>query len=210
MKSNSVGKAVFLLVFLISYWIPTKLLAQVAEEQPVFDTLLVSSDSIRSHKGFQFGFVLGFANSKHASSFEEYLVNKTKQYSGIRLFVISTTMGFGITENLSLYGKLALSPKTHISPYRSVYKGVNLSFSIPKMDGFIVYAGLGGITSKTDIKDNAGKGTLFNFGFSLEFAENLIGELDFKTGGMKEGNLDPNPFTNRESSVQFSLGFLFR
>jgi len=154
--------------------------------------------------GIMYGIGLGFGLSKHAGSYEkETIINTIESFSSFRILAIDLKAGWGFGKIQSFY-TLKLTPaNSTISPYKSFYQGILLSYSPANK---LIYSAGAGINKAGDKSGNLSRGTLVNLALGYEFNPRFLVEINTLFGKM-ENTPPPNTYLNSESEFSFVLTF---
>ncbi|MFK7981945.1 MAG: hypothetical protein AB8G86_18340 [Saprospiraceae bacterium] len=158
-----------------------------------------------NHRGLNWSIGFGLGQSSHASA---YTINRdfdVKNFSGFRAIVLDTKIGFGLHENIVLFGTWKYAPgNAIISPYRSNYFGGALAYHFYR---FSIHGGLGTYNAKLDKNEIAGKGLLMDLGLLIQLGPNFGCELTVLSGKMEPGTVDA--YLSESTELNFSLGLAY-
>ena len=183
-------------------------------EQPIFTVSHakpVTRELKEDHRGLAMGSAIGFGFSTHASSYSiNVFPGQLREFSGFRMIVLDSRIGWGIHKNIVVYGTWKFAPaNSPISPYQSHYLGGSLAYYLPNSSPLFFLGGLGKYWSRVAKDQMAGEGMLVNIGMGVKISNHVACELTILTGKMEPGDLDPNPFNPGEFNISFGMGYLF-
>ncbi|MCB9270496.1 MAG: hypothetical protein H6561_13180 [Lewinellaceae bacterium] len=181
----------------------------VAQKNQIPDNIFATKTSPLAqndeHQGFYaaFGYFAGY--SLHAASYMSVDQGVPSTYTGFRAFTFDARGGWGLNDQLVVYGTAKLSPgNSTLSYYHYLYSGGALAYYPDKHTEFAVHAGAGYYNAKVRRGQLAGKGLLFNLGAGLEFSNHVSLEGMFLFGKLQGDPEYPYPFRTHELNA--SLG----
>jgi len=175
-----------------------------------------NSQERKSGPSFQFG--TGIAYSMHAKS---YVVERNTGFSqglfvhnnGVRLLATKIKAGWIFSEKIMAYYTLTYAPpNTTVTPYRSTYHGLAISWFPEFMKKWILSIGAG----RNKANDKYGllaKGILYETSIGLEANRHFIIELNSMFGRM-QNDIEPNPLKrmlnkDKEFFLQLTVNYMF-
>lgn len=200
-------KRKYLVLFLI------QLISYCAYAQPTISkTTTPPTTSVKDRpeddkRGLKFGLGYSAGYSSHAKSYVVTFLS-VNDYSGFRIIVLDARLGWRFHQKIGVYGTWRFSPSNAtISPYRSLYRGGYVAFYPTPSTNLSLHGGVGKYESKVSKEETAGDGLLVNIGMAVEIRDHFLFEINILTGSMDAGNVDPNPFIDRE--FNFTMGFAY-
>lgn len=158
-------------------------------------------------RGLTWSIGYGFGYSSHAAAYFVQEDFRVKDFSGIRVIVLDSKIGWRFGERIGLFGTWKYSPgNSTISPYRSTYFGGALAFYF---EGLSIHGGIGTFQSKLEKNEIAGKGRLTNLGITLHLTSNFACELNVLTGKMQPGDVVPYLVDSTEFNFTVGMAYLF-
>ena len=202
-------KGKYFILFLIQF------ISHCAYVQPATSKAIATSatsvkDEIENDKrGLKFGLGYGAGHSSHADSYVVHLFS-VREYSGFRIIVLDARLGWRFHQKVAVHGIWKFSPSNAtISPYRSLYRGGYVAFYPTPSANLSIQGGVGKYESKVSKEETAGDGLLVNIGMAVEIRDHFLFEMNILTGSMNQGNVDPDPFTDREFNFTMGFAYLF-
>lgn len=177
-----------------------------AEEHKLLGQPRLKNSSRAHNRGLTWSIGYGFGHSSHAAAYFVDEGFRVKDFSGIRIIVLDSKIGWRFSERIGLLGTWKYAPgNATISPYRSNYFGGALALYF---QGLSIHGGLGTFQSKLKKKEVAGKGCLTNVGITIYLTNNVACELNVLTGKMKPGDVVPYLVDSME--FNFTVGMAYR
>ena len=155
-----------------------------------------------------YGVGFGFGLSKHAGSYQsETILNQIESFSSFRIIALDFKAGWGFGPVQALYTLKVTPANSTISPYKSFYQGIILSYSSQKN---LIYSAGAGINKAGDKTGNLSRGTLVNLALGYEFNPKFLLEVNTLFGKM-ENTPPPDTYLNSNSEFSFvvTINYLF-
>jgi len=175
----------------------------------VISLLMTSGVSGQIKKtGLMYGIGAGFGFSKHAGSYQSLtILNQIETFSSFRIIALDFKVGWGFGPVQALYTLKVTPANSTISPYRSLYQGLILSYS---SQNNLVYSAGAGIHKAGDKSGNLSRGILANLGLGYEFNPKFLLEANTLWGKM-ENTPPPDTYLNSNSEFSFvlTINYLF-
>jgi len=180
----------------------------------IFIICLLSTNVICQvdRSGFAFELGIGFGYSKHADSYvkTDTLFNlREESFAGVRIMTMDLKVGWGYAPRAMVFWTLKYTPPFIVSPYRSTYQGLVLTYSPGFLELLIVSAGAG-INKVGDKDGKLGRGYMANIGLGYEFNPNFLFEANTVFGKMENMPAGGRFFTtSKEFLFNLTFNYLF-
>lgn len=186
---------------------PTIKVAPNAEDRKPLAEPSSTRSNRDNNRGLTWSIGYGVGYSSHAAAYFVEEDFRVKDFSGIRVIVLDSKIGWRFGERIGLFGTWKYSPgNSTISPYRSTYFGGALAFYFQQLS---IHGGIGTFQSKLGKNEIAGKGRLTNLGITLHLTSNFACELNVLTGKMKPGDVVPYLVDSTEFNFTVGMAYLF-
>lgn len=172
----------------------------------IFDTKTSPLAQNDHHQGFYgaLGYFAGY--SLHAASYVTVEQGVRNTYTGFRAFTFDARGGWGLNDQLVIYGTAKYSPgNSTLSYYHSIYTGGALAIYPDKHAEFALHAGAGYYNASVRRGQLAGKGPLYNLGAGIEFSHHVSLETMILFGKLQGDPTYPYPFRNKELNISLGL-----
>ena len=161
--------------------------------------------------GFLLSIGVGTGYSSHADSYQviRNLGNgdQIREYSGYRIFVLESKLGWTIGESAEVYAFGQVSPgNSTITPYRSFYAGVAGAYAPMYHTPLYLRAGAGFKRAGIEKGSTVGEGILTNIGIGYGLAPRWFVELNTAFGKMDPVDPpDPDPFSTKDFLLRVQI-----
>jgi hypothetical protein len=175
----------------------------------VISLVIISAVSGQIKKtGLMYGAGFGFGLSKHAGSYQsETILNQIETFSSFRIIALDFKAGWGFGPVQTFYTLKVTPANTTISPYKSFYQGILISYS---SQNNLIYSAGAGINKAGDKTGSLSRGTLANLVLGYEFNPKFLLEVNLLFGKM-ENSPPPDTYlnSNNEFSFVLTINYLF-